>query len=64
MYNKVQCEQLTDVTAYLQQGHFLVLTDAKSGHHHVNMHESTWPYLAIKGLEVNLSVHCVTFWYG
>ena len=57
-YSKVKYEQLADVTAYLQQGHFFVLTDAKSGYHHVFMHESTWPYLAIK-FEGQISVFTV-----
>lgn len=47
-YSKVKYEQLSDVTAYLQQGHFFVLTDAKSGYHHIPMHENMWQYLAIQ----------------
>ena len=47
-YSKVKYEQLADVTTYLQQGHFFVLTDAKCGYQHVPMHQNTWPYLAVK----------------
>ena len=46
-YSKVQYGQLANVTAYLQQGHCFVFTDARSdySHHRIPMHESTQTYL-------------------
>ena len=57
-YSKIKYEQLANVTNYLQQGQFFALTDAKSGYHHVPMHASTWPYLAVK-FEGQVSVFTV-----
>ena len=39
---------LADVAECLHQGDWLVLTDAKSGYHHIRMHASSLPYSAIK----------------
>ena len=41
-------EQLSDVTDYVTPDGWFVLTDAKSGYHHVPMHESSFKYLAIE----------------
>ncbi len=39
---KLKYERLADVTQYLQQDHWFVLTDLKSGYHHVPIHPDHW----------------------
>ena len=47
-YQHFKYEQLSDAIEYLQPNDFFVLTDTKSGYHHIPMHEHTWTYLAIE----------------
>ena len=47
-YEHFTYETLADVTEYLHQGDWFVLTDAKSGYHHIRMHASSLPYFAIE----------------
>ena len=47
-YEHFTYETLADVTEYLHQGDWFVLTDAESGYHHMRMHASSLPYLAIE----------------
>ena len=47
-YEHFTYETLADVTEYLHQGEWFVLTDAKSGYHHIRMHASSLPYFAIE----------------
>lgn len=37
-YSRLRYERLADVPKYLQQGHWFILTDLKSGYHHVPLH--------------------------
>lgn len=48
LYEHFSHEMLSDVPQYLQMGDWFVLTDAKSGYHHIPMHESSWTYLAVE----------------
>lgn len=41
-------EQLSEAVEYLQPNDWFVLTDAKSGYHHIPMHKDTWTYLAVE----------------
>ena len=47
-YEHFKYEQLSDAVEYLQPNDWFVLTDAKSGYHHIPMNQSTWTYLAIE----------------
>lgn len=47
-YEHFKYEQLSDAIEYLQPDDCFVLTDAKSGYHHIPMHKDTWTYLAIE----------------
>ena len=47
-YEHFKYEQLSDAIEYLQPNDHFVLTDAKSGYHHIPMHKDTWTYLAIE----------------
>lgn len=47
-YQHFKYEQLDDAIEYLQPGDYFVLTDAKSGYHHIPMHRDTWTYLAVE----------------
>ena len=47
-YCKLKYERLADVTQYLQQGHWFVLTDLKSGYRHVPVHSDHWTYIGIE----------------
>lgn len=51
MYEHFGYEKLSDVQQYLHLGDWFVLTDARSGYHHVPMHERSWPCLAIQWLD-------------
>ena len=61
MYAHFGYEKLSDVPQYLQLGDWFVLTDAKSGYHHVPMHESSWQYLAIEWQGRLLAYHVTPF---
>ena len=47
-YEHFAYEQLSDVTQYLQPGGWFILTDAKSGYHHVPGHPDSYQYLALE----------------
>ena len=47
-YGKLKYERLADVPKYLKQGHWFVLTDLKSGYHHIPLHENSWTYFGIE----------------
>lgn len=47
-YEHFAYEKLSDMVQYLQMDDWFVLTDAKSGYHHIPMHQSSWTYLAIE----------------
>lgn len=47
-YEHFKYEQLSDAVEYLQPDDWFMLTDAKSGYHHIPMHEATWTYLAVE----------------
>ena len=34
---------------YLHQGHWFILTDLKSGYHHVPLHKDSWTYFGVEG---------------
>lgn len=47
-YEHFKYEQLTDAVEYLEPSDWFVLTDAKSGYHHIPMHKDTFTYLAVE----------------
>jgi hypothetical protein len=44
-YQPFSYESVTDVKDYLQEEDLLILTDLKSGYHHIPLHESAHPYM-------------------
>lgn len=47
-YERFKYEQLSGAVDLLQPNDYFVLTDTKSGYHHITMHKDTWAYLAIE----------------
>ena len=47
-YHHFKYEQLSDAVEYLSPQDWFVLTDAKSGYHHIRMHQDTWTCLAVE----------------
>ena len=46
-YEPVRYEQLSDVLAFVQRDWYAVVTDLKSGYHHLRLRRKDWPYLAV-----------------
>jgi len=47
-YERFKYEQLSGAVDLLQPNDYFVLTDTKSGYHHIPIHKDTWAYLAIE----------------
>ena len=46
-YEHFTYERIADVPQYMQMCDCFVLADAKSGYHHIPMHQDSWTYLAV-----------------
>ena len=63
-YEHFAYEKLADVPEYMQAEDWFVLTDAKSGYHHIPMHARSWTYFAVEWCGVVYTYSVVPFGFA